>query len=94
MDKIGRLLGDRGVELPARPDFAKQFLVASDDPAAAARCLSGPAADWLTKSGDVTLEVREGDVIAQRYQKLAKPDEYAKFLGELTQVVQALKGAR
>jgi hypothetical protein len=58
LDKLGRMLGDRGIDIPGQPELAKRFVVASADPEGAIQCLAGPAADWLTRAGDVTVLLR------------------------------------
>jgi hypothetical protein len=91
LDKLGRLLGDRSVEVPGRPDVSKRFIVGSDDPQATGQCLCGGAADWLAEAGDMTVEVRDGDLLAQRYNQLVKPEEYSAAIEKLRNLVTRLR---
>jgi hypothetical protein len=91
LDKLGRMLGDRGVEVPGRPDVSKRFIVGSDDPEATGRCLSGGTADWLAEAGDMTVEVRDGDLIAQRYNQLVRPEDYSVAIERLRDLETRLR---
>jgi hypothetical protein len=92
LDKLGRLLGARGIEVPGHPDIAQRFVVASPNPERTGWCLVG-AANWLIAAGDMTVEVRDGDLIAQRYNRLVKPDEYPGFLEQLQDLASRIRSS-
>jgi hypothetical protein len=92
LDKLARLFGGGGIEIPGEPEFAKRFVLAGDDEEAIRRCLTPTVIQMCLRQPDRTVEVREGSVVVQRYKKLAAPDQYPEVLTELGNLAKVLRG--
>jgi hypothetical protein len=92
LDKLGRIFGDKSIELPRHEGFSRDHRIDGDDAEAVRDCLRKAVVRLLERSPELTVEVHSGDLIAQRYGHRPKPDDYPRAIAQLRELAAALRG--
>ena len=92
---LGKASGDHVIEFPDDPDFTRDFLVTGDDVQAVRRLLGRGARSFLTQQRPEWRFRSNGRwLLMCRGHKRPRPGDYRAFVGEASEAMLAMTGAR
>jgi hypothetical protein len=89
-DTLAEWSGKHSVALPGREDFLRRFVVGGEDPDAVQRWLSREFLDAVEDMGNLTLEVKDGDLVALRYDQVVPAKTWTSLVANLRHLAELL----
>lgn len=92
---LGKGSGDKVIDFPEDPDFTRGFLVTGDDAQAVRRLLGPVARSFLTQQRTEWMFRSNGRwLLMSRGHKRPRPGDYRAFVGEASEAMLTMTGAR